>query len=148
MGTYTEIYVNIDLKEDTPLPIIDILRKICNAELIVGAPARWQFLFRSGSSYTPNTWVANLTFSEIGGYWSLLGKGDIKNYSDEIELFFEFIKPFTEDYFLGYLRSEDDPCPELFYNEPANLELIDVTPLKGFLELLNHSQTLLLTKEV
>jgi hypothetical protein len=61
---------------------------------------------------------AFLEFDEITQRWSLLGKGDIKNYEGEIEKFFEWIIPYVDGYpgdFIGYSRYEEDLKPTLIY---------------------------------
>ena len=119
MGMYTEIYVNVDLKPDTPDEIINVLRAMCKhdaaAECLKDKPGRWSYMFCSGSYYTPDTCCANLTFDSISRQYSLLAKGDIKNYNCEIERFFEFIRPWCESYFMGYYRHESDSEPTLVY---------------------------------
>ena len=120
MGMYTEIFVNTDLKENTPVEVLDVLRAMCSkdreAPCLADKPGRWWFLFNNGSYYTPLTACALLTFDEIGGHWSLLAKGDIKNYEGEIEAFFDFIKPWCDTEFIGYMRYEEDREPTLIYS--------------------------------
>lgn len=119
MGMYTEIYVNVDLKPETPTEIIEVLKAICgdgDEAALEGKPGRWCMLFNSGSYYTPNTSCKNLTYSEIGACWSLLGKGDIKNYGGEIEQFFAWLSPWIDAElgdFIGYTRYEESPTPTL-----------------------------------
>jgi hypothetical protein len=117
MGMYTEIYVNVDLKKETPYEVICVLKAICEKDFkpkhLNDYPDRWGALFCSGSYYTPNTSCANLTFDNISGQYSLLGKGDIKNYDGEIEAFFTFIKPWCEEGFIGYYRYEENREPTL-----------------------------------
>lgn len=141
MGMYTEIYVNIDLVEDTPQEVIDLLRCMCcmvsakhlydkpcpvdATEIEYGSdryneimrqyPNRFGSLFYNGSFYTPNTSVAELSYDGISNQWSLLGKGDIKNYDDEIEKFFKLIAPYAENNFLGYSRYEENESPILYF---------------------------------
>ena len=119
MGMYTEIYVNVDLKENTPQSVLDVLKAMCekdgNAECLKDKPTRWAYLFNNGSYYTPSTEVGILSCDDISKQWSLLGKGDIKNYQGEIEAFFEFIKPWCDDEFVGYFRYEEDREPTLIY---------------------------------
>jgi len=125
MGMYTEIYINVDLKPETPEGVIDVLSCMCGGNkdesLIDLFPSRWSYMFNNGSYYTPLTSVASLTYDEIAGHYSLLGKGDIKNYEGEIEEFFEYIKPLVDnDYgdgvFMGYYRYEEDREPTLVYS--------------------------------
>lgn len=119
MSMYTEIYVNVDLKEETPVKIIEILRAMCdfnvNVECLIPYPHRWKYLFGSGSYYTPNTYCRKLTYDDTSKQYSLLAKGDIKNYNNEIEDFFEFIKPWCEGEFIGYYRYEKSREPILVY---------------------------------
>ena len=120
---YTEIYINVDLKKDTPDDVIKVLEAICGMEdsdpkVLETYPERWDGLFYSGSYYTPNTYCHSLTFDEITQKWSLLGKGDIKNYSGDIEKFFEWIIPYVDGYpgdFIGYSRYEEDSQPTLIF---------------------------------
>lgn len=117
MGMYTEVYVNVTLKKETDASVIQVLRNMTNGQRIEGAPDRWSHMFSNGSYYVSQTSVANLTFDEQTGQYSLLGKGDIKNYNGEIEQFFEFIKPWCDESykFIGYYRYEEDREPTLIY---------------------------------
>jgi hypothetical protein len=119
MGMYTEIFVNVDLKEGTPDEVIQTLKAICekncDSPFLVGRPHRWFELFNNGSYYTPRTECAALTFDAIGNQWSLIGKGDIKNYECEIEAFFAYIEPWVEDNFMGYMRYEENDEPTLMF---------------------------------
>lgn len=121
MGMYTEVFVNTDLKPNTPKQVIDVLRAMCHlddsAECLDGKPQRWPYMFNNGSYYTPLTQCASLTYDEIAGHWSIIAKGDIKNYEDEIEQFFEFIKPWCSTEFIGYMRYEEDREPTLVYSD-------------------------------
>lgn len=119
MGMYTEIFINVDLKPETPEAILSVLRSMCGNEdrgPLSDKPERWGRLFTNGSYYVPLTSCANLTFDEISKKWSLLGKGDIKNYGREIEKFFAWIIPHIEGEpgdFIGYMRYEESPIPTL-----------------------------------
>lgn len=116
---YTEIYVNVDLKSEVPEEVLAVLRAMCgdeNQTPLDDKPGRWRMLFGNGSYYTPLTSCANLTFDKIRNGWSLLGKGDIKNYGNEIEAFFEWLMPWVdgeEGDFIGYKRYEESQTPEL-----------------------------------
>lgn len=131
MGMYTEIYVNVDFKKDTPKDVIETIKDVCDGSYDElshkGCPDRWCMLFGNGSYYTPNTSVSDLTYDSIGENFSLLGKGDIKNYYNEIEAFFEFISPWVDSYesipyFIGYLRYEEEDFPTLVYVEDGQLK--------------------------
>lgn len=146
MGMYTEIYVNVDLVKDTPQDIIDLLRCMCNVsaerlydkpypvdasdieygsdrykEIMSQYPDRFGMLFCNCSYYTPNTSVGKLSYDGIAEQWSLLGKGDIKNYGGEIQQFFALIAPYAENNFIGYSRYEENESPVLYFKtEPAD----------------------------
>lgn len=128
MGEYTEIFVNVDLRKETPLDVLDTLRLLCGSHgeedfdkrvaRLGDHPRRWVSLFESGSYYTPNTRCANLTWDDAVEQWSLLGKGDIQNNNREIETFFEWLAPWIHAYpgaFIGYHRLETDVEPQLVY---------------------------------
>ena len=123
MGMYTEIYINVDLKRDAPDEVIEVLKAMCKTEdsdekVLEPYPDRWDGLFCSGSCYTPNTSCRSLTYDGITKQWSLLGKGDIKNYGQEIQKFFEWIIPYIDGYpgdFIGYSRYEEDQKPKLYF---------------------------------
>jgi hypothetical protein len=70
------------------------------------------------SYYTPSTCCHSLTCDSTTKSWSLLGKGDIKNYAGEIQKFFEWIIPYVDGCpgdFIGYSRHEENRKPTLFF---------------------------------
>lgn len=115
---YTEIFVNVDFKDDVPDSVIETVRKVCEKDFLWmdnnGHPSRWGLLFNNGSCYTTNTEVAILSNCKFSG-WSLIGKGDIKNYESEIEKFFQFIAPWVVNDFMGYMMYEEDSKPDLVF---------------------------------
>lgn len=121
MGMYTEIYINVDLLPNTPTEIINVLNAVFkdrSSDLLDTFPKRWRLLFNNGSYYTPLTSCSEMTFDEIAGQWSILGKGDIKNYNNEIEEFFDFLMPYIdaqEGMFIGYSRYEEALEPQLIF---------------------------------
>ena len=123
MGMYTEIYINVDLKKDTPDDVIKVLKAMCYmlpdqecSDVLADYPDRWICLFSNMSYYTPSTNCRFLEFDDISNQWSLLGKGDIKNYNNDIEKFFEWIMPWIDGSvgdFIGYQRYEESQLPTL-----------------------------------
>lgn len=120
MGMYTEIYVNVNLKKDVPADVLAILHAMClkdnEAGVLKDLPRRWSYMFNNGSYYTPGTECGKLTQDKHNGQWSLLAKGDIKNYENEIEQFFKWLMPWidaTDGEFVGYSRYEEDDLPRL-----------------------------------
>lgn len=130
MGMYTEVYINVDLKKETPDDVIQVLKAMCRMwpddecdEVLKDFPDRWDCLFSNMSYYTPSTRCRFLEFDYITSRWSLLGKGDIKNYGQEIEKFFEWVDPWVDAYpgeFIGYKRYEEDLSPTLYYKSYRN----------------------------
>lgn len=131
MGMYTEFYINVDLKKDTPDEVILVLKAMCSMlpeeecdRILAPYPQRWGYLFSDGSYYTPKTYCKFLKLDYISNQWSLLGKGDTKNYGQEIEAFVRWITPYIDGYagdFIGYLRYEEDQEPTLLYLKGDNL---------------------------
>ena len=128
MGYYTEVYINVDLKPNTPDSVLCVLKAMCGlvddkeaAELLKDYPPNWRYLFYNGSYYTPNTSCRLLTQDPTYKYWSLLGKGDIKNYGREIEQFFDWIDLYVDNgyggRFIGYIRGEDSDSPSLVFKK-------------------------------
>jgi hypothetical protein len=125
MGMYTEIYVNVDLKRETPDNVLQVLKAMCGQldreqeeEALREFPDRWCMLFSDCSYYTPRTYCKYLQFDEISKQWSLLGKGDIKNYGQEIQKFFEWVMPWVDAFegeFIGYSRYEESDKPTLYF---------------------------------
>ena len=123
MGMYTEIYVNVDLKKETPQEIIDTLGQLCANVQPDGFPKRSGALFSNGSYYTPFTFVRSLTYDTNLSRWSFLGKGDLKNYSGEVEHFFDWLMPWVDGSpgdFVGYRRYELDQKPTLVFIPEEN----------------------------
>jgi len=118
MGMYTEIYVNVDLKEETPNEVIETLSLLCALKQPMNFPTRSWLLFNNGSYYTPRTYVRSLTYDKILSRWSFLGKGDLKNYDGSVGHFFSWLMPWVDGYpgdFVGYHRYEEDRKPTLVF---------------------------------
>jgi hypothetical protein len=124
MGMFTEIYINVNLKTNTPPEVLNILKKMCSpVELSLKEwdseyPDTWLYLFKSGSYYTPNTYCRFFEYDKINECYSLLGKGDIKNYGEEIQQFFDWILPWVDGEsgdFVGYHRYENNQQPTLVF---------------------------------
>jgi len=123
MGMYTEFYVNMDFKKNTPKKVIDTIKAMCDrddeSKHLKEQPDRWSYMFNNGSYYFASTYCGKMTYNDIGECWSLLAKGDIKNYGGEIEEFFDFVMPWAadEDTFIGYYRYEENREPTLIYSK-------------------------------
>ena len=85
---------------------------------------RWQSLSWGGSYYFPhgnhNEWVHD---SQGGYYWSF--RANLKNYSDEIDKFFDWIDPYVREAqgaFLGYSLYEEGDAPVLRFKKGGDLK--------------------------
>jgi hypothetical protein len=124
MGMYTEIYINIDLKPETPDHVIDTLYAVCRGDrsspYLKDKPVRWSSLFHM-SAYFTDTTLSELRYNNSAWvdkpYYTLHGKGAIKNYGGEIEQFFEWVKPWSNTNFMGYHMYEECTRPTLMYVE-------------------------------
>lgn len=114
MGMYTEIYLNVNLKKETSVETVNELVAHIKGER-EGRP-----LCADMSYYTPSTSAFYSGKDSISGQWSLLCKGDLKNYDKEIEKFVELLKPHVDlnsngKTFIGYMRYEESIIPTLLY---------------------------------
>ena len=122
MGMYTEICLRVCLKEDTPVGVIEIIRKLVAGESTYNHPdhpffltPRNDFMMRCSSFYHIPFATMRLDKSGYGtDYYYLHGRSDLKNYSNEIELFFDWIYPYCEEGMIGYSLYEEDIAPHVY----------------------------------
>jgi hypothetical protein len=143
---YTEIFVNVDIKGCIPAHVCDVLRYMCADEtertslgrsVMNGLPSRWHGLFYSGSYHTPDTYCSRFVCDDITGRYSLIGKGDIKNYESEIESFFRWLVPWIyadPGDFIGYIRYEEDVLPTLVLMPDRKAEETKIIDTKVYVQ--------------
>lgn len=118
MGMYTELVIKADVKSDLPVEIEKVLQHMFNGEEkpieLPNHPFfqchRWPML-GSCSSYYHIPWSDSMYHE---GY--LFSRSDLKNYSDEIELFVDWIKPYLDapvGFCIGWKWYEEWDKPEL-----------------------------------
>lgn len=128
MGMYTELHFNVELKEDTPAEVIELLGKMVKGEVSphlnklpshpLFAAARWQWMLRSDSYYFNADTNSTLRFDKIPNAYYLCIRCNVKNYDNEIEKFVDWIKPYVNAYegdFLGFSRYKETEEPTLIY---------------------------------
>lgn len=129
MGMYTELHFNVELAEDVPGDVIDILKfmvgdseeepkKLPRHKLFEST--RWRFMLRTDSYYFPADTHSTLRYDDIGKSYYLCIRTNLKNYDSEIEKFISWIDPYIDIYtqqgdFLGFYRYEEDNEPTLIY---------------------------------
>ena len=128
MGMYTELHFNVKIKQDAEEAhkVLDFIfdesrdQDGGHHKFIVDnnlthkwfSTKRWWWMFFGGSAYF--TAPTQSEFKKIGDYdekKTLSIRCNIKNYSDEIEEFIDWVKPFTTAFngdFLGFYRYEEN----------------------------------------
>lgn len=116
MGMYTQLFLDVRLKPNTPTEIIKTLNL-----MIKGESEKWgnrlDWCFNSASCYFAENNIAKLE------HGSLLVLCDFKDYDDEIEQLITWLKPYIDnDGMFGYTRYEEDEEPTILYmHEPEKL---------------------------
>lgn len=130
MGMYTELDFHSELKKDTPQDVIDLIDFAVNryehkdGRVLPDHPffkcERWPWLFCGGGSCyfdaKPHYFFKR---DEISESWTLGIRTNIKNYSNEIALFVEWITPYLYKEpgdFIGFSRYEENDNPTLLYH--------------------------------
>lgn len=129
MGMYTQLVFNARLKPDTPDEVLETLKYMLGQsdEPLTSYPdhelfsttERWSYMLTSSSYYHYPTFSnSRLIHDDVSSY-GLAILCDLKNYSDEIGKFIDWIMPYVETHgreFLGYWRYEEDDDPTLIYS--------------------------------
>jgi hypothetical protein len=129
MGMYTAFHFNVELKSDVPLSVLTILKYMVRSQpgeqLQVSLPnhplfseTRWRFMLQCDSYYFSEDTYSTIRYDEIGSCWYLCIRCNFKNYSNEIELFLNWIDPYLANVpgdFLGFYRYEEAREPTLIY---------------------------------
>ena len=130
MGMYTEIFVRATLIGELPTEVETALECIVGLRTSDGevlpehplfACPRWDMLGGSGSYYFPAGAESTLTRDDLRRGKSLVIHGNIKNYDDEIELFFDWVNPYLDEAdwdFIGFELYEEDTQPTLYHKRP------------------------------
>ena len=139
MGMYTEILIKADIKIDIPTKVHEILTFLFT-ETDVDKPKdlpdhpffkydEWTLIGRCSSYYHIPTCL-NFYEKEY-----LFSRSDLKNYGNEIDLFFDWIDPYIcayEGKCIGYSWYEESDEPTLIYKkkEIENPTTIDMFGIK------------------
>lgn len=127
MGMYTEFHFNVELIENVPQEIIDILNYMLNKGTQEPLPepdhplfktSRWRRMLRSDSYYFAADTHSTLRYDDIGHSYYLCIRCNLKNYDNIIEKFIDWIMPYLYQYpedFLGFSRYENTEQPTLIY---------------------------------
>lgn len=124
MGMYTEFHFNVELKKDVPQNVLDVLYyMIGESEMPQHIPShdlfntdRWEGMLHNDSYYFPADTHSSLRYDDISRSHYLCIRTNLKNYSNEIQLFIDWIEPYCatrHDDFLGFYRYEESHLPTL-----------------------------------
>lgn len=126
MGMYTELHYNAELKRDIPDGVLTILRFMLGGTKqepetpdheLFGC-TRWRGMLRSDSYYFDADTSSTLRYNDISQSYYLCIRCNLKNYSNEIENFVDWIRPYINKQdgdFLGFSRYEESETPTLIY---------------------------------
>lgn len=132
MGMYTELNIGVSLRSDTPENIINVLRYMLGdpdkpelPDHPLFSTDRWTFMLRCDSYYFDGRTDSSMVRDDIDDEYKLNVRCNLKNYSNEIDLFLDFIQPYLEtEGFLGYKRYEEDDDPTLIYNNVCEDQIV------------------------
>ena len=107
MGMYTEFHFNTRLKEDTPHIVIDTLQFMLGVGVVTEesltlpehplfTTQRWRVMLRMDSYYFDADTHSTLRYDDIAKAYFLCIRCNLKNYSNEIEHFTNWIMPYVD----------------------------------------------------
>ena len=124
MGMYTEFYVcaRVLNKPEIVASLQTMLSgapsdSVSETHSLFSTP-RWRWLFSCSSYYFVPRSTHLFDYDDIGKYWVLIVRSDLKNYDGEIEKFFDWIRPHLEadeNVMIGYSRYEKSREPTIYY---------------------------------
>jgi len=135
MGTYTEMYLGVELKKDTPDDVLHTLRTMLEGK---GEPPhvahplfkteRWPWMLRSDSYYFDAAPVYSFEYDDSCGSWFLTFVANVKNYCDEWKEFIDWLGPWIYSTgHIGHRRHEACDLPTiLFRNYKGTIKEIEV----------------------
>ena len=137
MGMYTELVVSTRIVDDPK--VINILKLMTARDLMVEFSEvtelpnhplfktdRWRFMLMSSSYYFVPVASTLLEYDDIGKNWSFINRSDFKNYSNEINLFLDWLDPYidaSEGEMIGYSRYEESEEPTIRYKGKLDLNV-------------------------
>ena len=127
MGMYTKISVDLKFVGNLPSEVVKALEAMVgevdsNLYSITDFPThelfktrRWDFMLSCSSYYHTPFNLTKLHYDDISKHYYLVSSSDFKNYDNEVELFFDFVKDYVEEGFLGYSLYEEDTVPTQYF---------------------------------
>ena len=126
MGMYTELKMNVELKQNTSNDVICILKYMLHNGIekptlpnhLLFTTKRWQSMLRCGSAYFSTATKSELIYNDM--VYLLNIQCNFKNYSNELGKFVDWIRPYiATNGVIGHSHYEEDEEPELLTNNIA-----------------------------
>ena len=103
MGDYTQFFIAVNLKKDTPSEILSNLDQIVidsdydgKEYPLVNLSGRFSIIGKCSSAYHPDILVSVLKKESYTNYYTLLIHSQIKNYDSDYEKFINWLRPYFE----------------------------------------------------
>ena len=149
MGMYTKLDLTVSLKADTPSVIIKTLYLMCSYEddrfdkldtLELNHPffktERWRWMFRGVGSMNKDHRNPDFQKDEKSGLYNLSVSFDIKNYTDEIELFLQWIQDYisSKPKQIGTYEYEEDSEESIIVWTGSKIEITSSATLRSIIQ--------------
>jgi hypothetical protein len=129
MGMYTEFVLVAKVRGDAPAEVIEMLKVMCtgganevdlsNLNHPFFSLGRAPWMLQCSSYYHTPASVSQFEHNDIGKFWTLIVRCDLKNYEDEIDQFVDWVTPYLDVYendHLGWKKYEEDTVPTLLFH--------------------------------
>ena len=112
MGMYTELYLGVELKKETPEAIRDWLVK---GKTLLDASSRIKtYPFGGTSYYFDALTIEKMKYDTIANSYYFTGRMDLKNYENEIQFILNTLEPYIiSDGHIGHVRYEEEEMPTI-----------------------------------
>ncbi len=142
MGMYTEFVASMRL-ENVPDDAVKVLQWMAYGNTLPYQEElpqhtffrcfRWSHLLSMSSCYFVPVSVAKFEYFDIGNYYVLIVRSDIKNYDNEIEEFISWLRTWMTDndpdVVVGYKRYEEDNMPTLLMGSGEWRRIVATEPV-------------------
>ena len=124
MGMYTELYLAVELSNDTPE---DIVAWINDDKTKDDVPARIESFGFSSSYYFDGIACKHFFYDDISISYYLTTRFDLKNYEEEIQTLLSVLEPYIiSKGHIGHIRYENNKFPTLLFFKNDKIEYINI----------------------
>ena len=139
MGMYTELNIGVQIVNDEKvIKKLNYMLNESDKDIQIEHPLfddnrRWRYMLKCDSYYFDSQTDSKLYRDDLykdDPMYFLNVRCNLKNYNNEIKLFFDWLCPYImTDGLLGYMRYEDAENPTLIYKENGKIVYEPVTRL-------------------